>query len=561
MPSSSGEKLCPICDSPLQPGSKKCGFCGTDLSIFEMDLETPPKVPEPAPPRVSIERKVDEVMTRPAAYEPRPAGRPSVSERPAQPPRPAPAPPPVVFAEPEEPVAVHEAEPEAVEPEKPEEVLARFECPECGSMVDATASSCPKCGVIFADEGAEMFQCPACNTLVSVDAKSCPGCGAMFVEPGEGETAAAEAPGRPAPMAKEEIEEPVVEAKPEKSRISKIFEVEKPSEKELPEKKEKGFGKWFRRGKKEPEPEEAEAESKGVMAEEVHRPIPKPAEPAPREIRTERQVTVMPAPAPAAEPVVPVQKDKGRDLARMVAEMKPLLALAREKDVEIGESKQLIDDAAVAGRERQLDRAIELVDKSKKLLMEKIDASLGQEINRLNEEIRVAKEFGGDTARAQTYIQEVARARSTGDAEAAYVYVDKVTRELQPITGRFNDSKQKIAQLKQLVTDCDMFIVDTKEARGMLVETNKAFEARNFDKVDTLTKGATDKLYKAIPARMNDEMRKAKDALLEAKMKGVNIAPLITVLKSSTNLMKSGDYGLALKEMREFKETMKKLAK
>ena len=70
--------------------------------------------------------------------------------------------------------------------EDKEEVAAageRFECPQCGTSIEAAATQCPKCGVAFAEEGAEMFQCPACNALVSVDAKSCHGCGAVFVEP------------------------------------------------------------------------------------------------------------------------------------------------------------------------------------------------------------------------------------------------------------------------------------------------------------------------------------------------------------------------------------------
>ncbi len=42
-------------------------------------------------------------------------------------------------------------------------------------------------------------------------------------------------------------------------------------------------------------------------------------------------------------------------------------------------------------------------------------------------------------------------------------------------------------------------------------------------------------------------------------MKSVNITPMITVLKSATNLMKAGDYSQAIKEMREFRTMMKKL--
>ncbi len=296
-------------------------------------------------------------------------------------------------------------------------------------------------------------------------------------------------------------------------------------------------------------------------------PVPKPSKPVAQEKPApslpRKSVEVRPAaeevrhlrPEPTPAPAV---KDKGKELARMVAEMKPLLSLAREKDVEIGESKQLIDEAAVAGRERQLDKAIDFVLKSKNLLMHEIDAQLAKEIAHLNEEIRVAREFGGDISRASTYVQEVARARASGDVEAAYVYVDKVKKELLPITGRYNESKKKLANFKRLISDAEAFLVDTKEARGLLVDAAKAMDTKDFDRLETLVKTAQERLYMSIPTRMNDEMRKAKDDLLDAKMRNVNITPMITILKSATNLMKAGDYAQALREMREFKEMMKK---
>ncbi len=59
---------------------------------------------------------------------------------------------------------------------------------------------------------------------------------------------------------------------------------------------------------------------------------------------------------------------------------------------------------------------------------------------------------------------------------------------------------------------------------------------------------------------MNEEMNKAKEALRDAKVRNVNITPMLTTLKSSVNLLKSGDYAQAIKEMREFREMMKKAA-
>ncbi len=591
MAESSGDKLCPICDSPLQPGSKKCGFCGTDLSIFDIEDELP-KRPEPVvtqpTPKTSVESRIEEIFSKPIIQE-----RPSVREqpKPAPPPRVEPA-SPVPPAEtrkalPPEPVPASKPESKP-KPEAPAKQAEFFECPECGATVETTANSCPKCGVLFAEEGTEMFQCPACNTLVSVDATSCPGCGAIFVEP--------EAAAAPSPEPKRAIEPAIEEVKPTLEPVEEEKEPEAEPEKAKAEEGEKkGFMRWFKRGKKEevqPEEkkEEKEDESKKAPKPEKHEepeaprpvqtppapmvkigpsptPSPRPAEVRIKEAPHPAPVVERPAPIPEAKPRPPPSpaveapapgKDKGKDLARMVAEMKPLLALAREKDVDIGESKQLIDDAASAGRERQLDKAIELVQESKNMLMAKIDAMLSDQIMKLNDEIKVAREFGGDISRATVYIQEVAKARSAGDIEAAFVYADKVKMELQPITGRYNESKRKIATTKQLIADCEAFIVDTREARKTLVEANKAFDAKDFDKVDSLVKTANESLAKVIPKRMNEEISAAKELLIEAKTRNVNISPMITVLKSATSLMKSGDYAQAVKEMREFREMIKK---
>ena len=521
---------------------------------------------------MSMSSRVDEVFSRPATP-------PSPPE--ASPTRAVPAPPPPVQETPKpEPVAVPSVsvQPSVLEKTKelPEPPIAKpapapaaepeqfFECPECKTRVPQSATICPKCGVMFAEEGTEMFQCPACNTLVSVDAKTCPGCGAMFVEPDEVlPTEVVSAPSAPEPVAPRapavaDLELPAQEVEPEKTLE------EKP--KAEPEKEKRG---WFRWGRKEEPKPEPKAEPEQVPAPRPPKERVEQAKPEVRQLREPiREIApqkpivrvVVPPAVTAPAPTAPTAagQDKGSTLARMVAEMKPLFTLANDKEIDVAEAKQLIDDAVVAGRERQVDKAIDLVQKSRTVLMGKVDANLAQLIGKLNEEIKIARHFGGDISRPTTYIQEVTRARTSGDIEAAFVYTDKVRKELLPITGRYNESRSKLADLKKLIQNCEVFVVDTKEARRILVDATKSFEMKDFDKVDTLVREANENLVKAIPARMSEEMRKAKEDLIEAKSKNVNITPLLTVLKSATGLMKAGDYPQAVKEMRDFREMMKK---
>lgn len=571
MPRSSGDKICPICDSPLEPGSRKCGFCGTDLAIFDVDTgpaEQPKPSPAPAAPKQSMESKVREVLSAPPKPEPTPQPAPEPAPQPVPVKKPIEAAPAEV-ARPPPPVAERKTEvtqePEEVRPEPPKaaETQEFFACPECGAKVEAHSSTCPGCGVMFTEEGAEMFQCPACNTLVNIDSKSCPGCGAVFVE-AEEEAASEPEAAKPKPEIEEPIsavvpkaEEPVVTAISEPEPAQTAGQEPETLAEEEGWKGRMGLG-WLKRRKKdeearpaEPEPAVTEAPKPAESRRFFQKPEPEP-EPEPR-------YEPPPAVKPRPEPTRGEIKDKGKELARMVGEMKPLLTLANEKDIDIAESKKLIDEAAEAGRDRQLERALELVNRSRTMLMTKIDSNLATVLSQLKEETAVARSLGGDVSRARTYIVEIERAKAAGDAEAAYVYSEKASNELLPITGRYKESLARTAALKSLVTDCETLIIDTKEARTALVEANKAFEVNDFDRVEMLVKQATDRLYRAIPDRINEEMHSAKGQLIEAKMRNINTTPMITILKSVRTLMKAGDYQQALREMKEFKEQMRRV--
>ena len=584
MPDGKGGKLCPICDSPLEPGLKKCGFCGTDLAIFDNEAEAS-KIDEKSAAEEKVasealDTKLEEVFfgeaekAPEADAEPKAPSEPATAEppKPTAPPQPAPAPEPTPAPvaepepEPEPEVSVRPEPTSEPEPEKAAPAESFFECPECNAQVPVTANSCSNCGVMFADEGEDMFQCPACNSLVKIDAKSCPGCGALFVD---SEEAAAVQPSEPAPA-------PVRESKPELERPVEEVVAEseatmmEPSEVEEAEGAKKGlfgaiFGKKKRR-KREAEPDQETVphewgEPRPLSREPVQERAPAPAEPPSRyEPSVSRPPTIAEPAAerpPVSAPQIP-PKHKPKELARLTAEMQPLMRLASDNGVDVSECRRLVDEGAMAARARRIDEAFDSVMRARELLMRNLADSTEQLISDLRAEVGVAQTLGGDVSRTAAYLEQLKKADDARDFEAVYVYAGKVKNELLPITGRYNESKQKLGSLTDLVADSELIDVDTKEARLLLTEATRAFEANEFDRVDETVRSATKSLYAAIEPRMEDEIRRARNQLVEVKAKGLNITPMITVLKSARTLMKSKDYQQALKEMREFKAQLEK---
>jgi DNA-directed RNA polymerase subunit RPC12/RpoP len=584
-----GERLCPICDSPLQPGSKKCGFCGTDLALFESEAEQAPveeKVEEPVEEKAEeaaaeqpaadaqvpveaeapkIDSRLEEVFFGPTDEAPSEGAEPAAETASTKA-----EPSPAREAEPEpkaEPVQASETvqEPVAAEvQEEASEAEEHFECPQCGSKVPAAANSCAGCGAMFAEEAAEAFQCPACETLVNIDARTCPGCGAMFVdseeaETAEAETSAAEPEARPSLEPEPEPEremEPQVATLPFEEPAAEESSLETPVEaaEEAPDKKGL-FGGLF--GKRKKRGREPEPDSDSVLR--VREPsFGEPSERAEVERPVQTFADAERKPPPAAPMDSAKEKSKGKELAKLTAEIQPLMHLAISRGLEVSESRKLVDAGAVSVRARQLDNALEKVTEARRLLTMKLQENVELLKADLNQEVKVAKELGGDVSRTRAYLEELKKADAADDFEAVYIYADKVRNELMPITGRYNESKEKIAALKGLLADSELVSANTRETRQVLSEAVKSFEANEFDKVDAMIKDATKKLYQEIDPRMEDEIRRARNQLVELKARGMNITPMITVLKSARTLMLSKDYAQALKELREFKEQVKK---
>lgn len=535
MPGASSGRLCPICDSPIEAGAKKCSFCGTDLSIFEAEARSAKK---------EEGRLVRETYPSGA---PKPAEAPPKDLSPKIEPRAAPS-------------AIAEEE-------------ALYECPACGKAVKESDNVCPHCGAIFSEQA--QFECPACHTLVDADATKCPGCGAIFVE--EEPAAEAETPSaaQAAPAAETTKAESAVAPTPAlpaaakggedeemKKIISKIKET-KEAEKAAPQKKAKRGFSLFKSILPRGEAKKGEPGEKAAPAEEK---AAKPAEPAPTKAPAKAAEQVSSAPVAAAPEPMPKRewptdpREQGKELARLVAEVRALLSLAMEHSILIDETKALLDKAITAGRERQFILALDTIAEGQLKLNNQLKEYVSANIASISDEIAVAKKLGGDTSRAEIFLKEASRVSEKADYQASLVFIDKVRNELAPVTGQYNELKNSLRKFERLVKDARVIGIDNEPLKKDYEAAKAAFDALDFAKSEGIIKKKTDEILAQVPDRMAKEIEKAKQLLIEAKMKtDVGMAPQISHLKSAIRNMQDRKYIEALADIKTFKKEMKKL--
>ena len=535
MPGPTTGRLCPICDSPIEKGATKCSFCGTDLTIFGGESE-------------GAQQAEDRIVkdTFPSAETRTQTATPAVNIAPA---KPAAAPAPKV-----------------------EPAGAMFQCPNCNGMVKESDTVCPHCGAQFIEDETAQFECPACGTLVDASATSCPGCGAIFVEE---EEAAEEKPAAqpaqatatqsaaaqpvvqtPAPAEKAETQDVAIsvgsveETTDEMVRkaVAEVKESRAQAPAGVKRVKRPGIGGLFRGGKEE-ESTQASASAAAQTA------------------ATARPVAGAPTPSMSIAPLTPTKrqlpsdpKEQGRELAKLVNDVRTMANIATEKGIPLDDSKDLLDRAIASGRERQLTQALNLIYSAEDKLNTRLRDYSVAHFNSLMEEISVASRLGGNTSKAEVLAKEAKRAAETPDYQAAFVFIDKAKTELAPITGKYNEARDILRKFDRLVKDCRAVGIDNEPLKETYEEARQAFEAMKYDEAESIAKGTTEEIMAQVKTRIGPEIDKAKQMLIEVKMKAESgVGPQITILKSAIKAYKEENYLEALSEIKRFKKEMKRL--
>jgi len=330
----------------------------------------------------------------------------------------------------------------------------QFECPICSTMVDIDADVCPNCGAVFIEDE-EQFECPVCGTLVDSDAVFCPKCGAKFVEdeevPDKDST-----PSEPAP--------PELKPSPEPEAIAESKHlISEPDESptEVAEKIAVDSGKEM--------PKEQPAPPKEM------KPLVPPVESKERE---EKQ--------PPKRPQLPVRerkrdaREKYRQLPVLVSKVKPLLIIARQNDINVKKGKELIDKAVSAGKNRQIDDAINYITESRKLLEESLTIYAHHDISEIAKDLPDLRAPEEVKERMSGVLEEIRASLQERDFDRAFQRLDIARRILKEHSGDFQEARRMVTELENTILDAEYFFMDVSRPKELLDNAKISVDAGDW---------------------------------------------------------------------------------
>ena len=374
-----------------------------------------------------------------------------------------------------------------------------FECPNCGTRVAGDANVCPGCGAEFSDEAVEQFECPLCNAVVDVKATSCPNCGVEFAE--EAKPAAVEAGPRQGPTA------PL--AAPVTDELGLDDDVLVPA----------------RPGGASP------MERLWSLVESRRAP--------PEELPLDRAALY-------------------KELPRLVNEVKPLLLTAKKVGVEIGDEKELISEAIDHGKRRDVERAVQLIRRARSQLEFAFTSQIAKRIENVLVEAERAKATGTDIGTILKMCAAATDALEARDYVTAGDRVKAAKDEFDARSGGYAKARQELGEMRVLVADSKKLGLAMREVDSYLSRGEAAMSSKNYDQAAGFAVQARQALLKALPDALHKEMKKARNELLDLKVRGGDLTKSVGLLKQASIHMKREEYADAVKFVRMFQDEIGK---
>jgi hypothetical protein len=274
----------------------------------------------------------------------------------------------------------------------------------------------------------------------------------------------------------------------------------------------------------------------------------------------EREPILEPSPKPAA-PSAPASDDEElkRQFPALVAEVKPLMELAKEFDIESSECRSLIDRAVKAGKAKDLATAVGCVRQCNTLVRHRIEERIDKDIEYLEKLTTVARAMGTDPGEIREAI-EATKARLAQENYEGALKEAKAGRKIsEKVTGKYLEAHEMCEELDDMIQNAERFYVDTREARKLLKEAQDAGEHGDWSMMGILARKGKEEVSKSLPDITKSEIKKAKSLLMDAKAEGKDVTTLVKILKDAGLAVKKEKFDEALEYLIEYKAEIKRI--
>lgn len=253
------------------------------------------------------------------------------------------------------------------------------------------------------------------------------------------------------------------------------------------------------------------------------------------------------------------QRELKEEFSGLVSEVGPMITLAKEHAIDTTAPRRLIDKAVAMGKRREIDPAVRTMRECKAMLEGAIADRLEREIMYLENLAEVARRMSSDHQSIEKAVAEIKERQAADDLASALEGVRAGKRTAEKLTGKYVEAHEMYEALEKIILNSEVFYLDVREPRKLLNESREAGEGGDWTTMGILARKGREEMNKVLPDMLTDELRKAKQSLMELKAKGKDVNSMIKTLKDAGVSMKRKRYEETLERLTEFRDEEKRL--
>jgi hypothetical protein len=249
-----------------------------------------------------------------------------------------------------------------------------------------------------------------------------------------------------------------------------------------------------------------------------------------------------------------------RELPRLVNQVKPLLVSAKRIGVAIDEGKRFIASAVEAGKRKEMEKAVRMISDARRSLDLAFVNYIGGRLESFASEVEAAGP--GEAATLARPLLEGAVAKlGKRDFDGAWESLQSARHAFASQAKEYTEGRKILDSTERLVTEVRGLGMDTREVERLLRQGREAAERRDLPASLRLARQSQERLLQAVPDFVQSEMREARNALLEMKVRGSDLSKPVGILKEASAHVKNEEWSEAIRFLKEFQKETSRMGK
>jgi hypothetical protein len=230
--------------------------------------------------------------------------------------------------------------------------------------------------------------------------------------------------------------------------------------------------------------------------------------------------------------------------------VKPLLVTAKRIGLDIEAGKRLINEAVQAGKKRDIDRAVRLIAEARQSLDVSFLKFIGGRLEAFVAEVNRAQ--GGAASSVDAQLEEAFANLRTGNYDAAWDTLQTALQGFMSQAKEYHEARGMLDGDSKLLVEVRGLGMDVQEVERLSKESREALDRRDADGASHIAKQAHERLLKDVPVFVDGQMKKARDILLDIKVRGGDVSKPVGMLKEAKAHAEKDEWDESLRFLREF---------